>query len=395
MFEKFVKSYLWSGMTQEIKSMLQQQSDLVKASIPEDIQEILTTQEELLKEHGAEPVWEMDEDVIEMLREEADRSLRHEALNVYGAMGIKAPYLSPTWYLHKEPGMDDVLEKAGESLQVPLMERLSVRPVVISDYEHERLFIARFEIIRYAHGFQYQEALLDVPNPLGWVDFLAGFHYGDCEMLILVGEVSTKSKDQYPTDGGEDNYVPPVPTDFFDESFEEEKIVHDYIWVVPDHVEGLCDSVGGEPEPESPRWWHRINMLGGNEWPYPGEFMALSNRIFPNLSWAVTRDIPDYSPFLFSGSWMDTVFITSAQVDKVETHERLGYQKLYFKWRNKNIVAYTTDFANYKRGDRATILKDVTADKPSELWNDEDMTKFDEEVWRIVPLTYYNKGFSW
>jgi hypothetical protein len=58
-------------------------------------------------------------------------------------------------------------------------------------------------------------------------------------------------------------------------------------------------------------------------------------------------------------------------------------------------VAYATDFAEYKKGDRVTILKDVATKKDSELWKDEDMEKFDEEVWRVVPLTYYNKGFSW
>lgn len=328
-------------------------------------------------------------------RQEVARALINEAVNVYSLCGIFAPYLEPTWFAFREDQMDDILEKAGESLEKPMFNRLNVRPGIISDAgDKEKLFLARFEFPKYGANLKYTEAELPMANKcLGWIDFLSGFHYGCCEMLLVVGEVSTKTED-FPVMPGEDSPVPPIPDELFDEKFKDEKILHNYIWLEADNTEGLAEGVSGEPEPEGPHWFFRVNCIGTQKWPYPGEFIALGNRIFPNLPWSISPKDPYSHPFLFSGMFMDTVFITSACVLNVEETEG-GYWKVKVRWREQELWAYPTDFAKYEVGDRVTIMKDIATDRTSEFWHDKDLWTFDKELWRVVPITYYNKGFSW
>lgn len=371
-----------------------------------EIEEIQKEQEALLKEYGASPVWEFEGKLLdrpiwelpaamkeEQRREEVQRALIHEALNVYALAAIFAPYLGPTWFAFKEDRMDDTLEKAGDSLEKAMFERLNIRPVVVVDEgEKERLFLARFELPKYGASLQFPEAALPMTYKcLGWIDFLSGFHYGCCEMLVVVGEVSTKI-DDFPAKDGEDRPVPPVPDELFDEQFQDDKILHNYIWLESDNTEGLVDGVRGEPEPAGPHWFFRVNCIESQKWPYPGEFLGLGNRIFPNLPWTLGKS-PGFHPFLFSGMFMDTVFITSAEVMAVKPVDE-GYVKVKVKWREQELWVYPSDFAEYEIGDRVTICKDVAAPKTSELWKDEDLWAFDEEFWRIVPLTYYGKGFG-
>ena len=78
--------------------------------------------------------------------------------------------------------------------------------------------------------------------------------------------------------------------------------------------------------------------------------------------------------------------------------EHGGFAVWEIEWRGKrDIKVYPTDFAEYRVGDRVTVLKDVATVKESQTWKDENMKpeNFDEEVWRIAPLTYYGKGFDW
>jgi hypothetical protein len=330
-------------------------------------------------------------------RELTEASLKHEAVNVYALAGVKAPYLEPTWFAFREDQMDDVLEKAGKSLEKPMFERLNIRPVVISEDGNEgkeRLFLARFELPKYGAALKFPEAELPMAKSkcLGWIDFLAGFHYGCCEMLMVVGEVTTRVED-FPAMPGEKGAVPPIPDDFFDEKFKDDKIIHNYLWLESENAEGLVEGLSGEPEPAGPHWFFRVNCIEKQEWPYPGEFLGLGNRIFPNLPWTLAKS-PEFHPFLFSGMYMDTVFITSAEVIDVEDTAE-GYCKVKVLWREKEIWAYPTDFAKYEVGDRVTICKDITTLKTSELWDDQDLWAFDEELWCVVPITYYNKGFNW
>ena len=232
---------------------------------------------------------------------------------------------------------------------------------------------------------RYPEADLGMATEkcLAWIDFLSGMHYGCCEMLMVVGEVTTKTED-FPSQDGEQGPVPPVPDELFDEKFTEDKTLHNYIWLESDDTEGLMDGVGGEAEPANPHWFFRVNCIGKQKWPYPGEFVGLGNRIFPNLPWSNSPDDPKYHPFLFSGMFMDTVFITSGHVLEVENTAD-GFCKVRVKWREKEIWAYPTDFAQYAEGDRVTIMKTITVTKTSELWKDEDLWSFNERTsgeWR-------------
>lgn len=390
------ESPYYSDMTAEIKGLLDERTELIESAKTPEIMDVMGA---ILKEAGALPVWEMDEEVRALIfGNEADNFLKHEALNVYGVVGIKAPYLEPTWFAFEEEGMDDILKKSGDSLERPLFQRLMIRPVVIpkegADFGEERLFLARFEMPKYLCPFRYPEAKLEtVTDPLGFVDWLSGMHYGCCEMLVVVGEVSSKTKDEFPTQDGEEGAVPPVPDELFDERFPEDRVGHNMMWIVPDNFEGIADGILGEPEPKEPHWWYRGNMIGDQEWPYPGEFLGLANRIFPNLPWTLAQ-APGRHPFIFSGAYMDTVYITSAEVYEV-IENAVGYQTLKIKWRGQDIIAYPTDFAEYQVGDRVTILKDVSTTKLTETFKDEDLWKYDEEVWRVIPFTYYNKGFGW
>jgi hypothetical protein len=47
-----------------------------------------------------------------------------------------------------------------------------------------------------------------------------------------------------------------------------------------------------------------------------------------------------------------------------------------------------SDFAEYRVGDRVTILKDIGTTKTSQLWKDEDMETAGE-TWQAVPVTFY------
>ena len=390
---------LFEGMTREIEGIFRDQARTKDEALSSEVKEILEEQGEQLI--GSTPVWEIDGDVNAMIQarheselEEIRNSLKHESYNVYGEHGIKAPYLEPTWFAFREDTMDDILEKAGTSLEKPMFERLNIRPVVVSDAgDKEKLFLARFEFPKYGAALHFPEADLGMATEkcLGWIDFLSGMHYGCCEMLMVVGEVSTKTED-FPSQDGE-GPVPPVPDELFDEKFTEDKTLHNYIWLESDNTEGLMDGVGGEAEPANPHWFFRVNCIGKQKWPYPGEFVGLGNRIFPNLPWSNSPDDPKFHPFLFSGMFMDTVFITSGVVTAVEKVD--GYYKVQVQWREQEVWAYPTDFAQYEEGDRVTICKNIKTLKTSELWKDEDLWSFDDEIWRVVPITYYGKGFGW
>jgi hypothetical protein len=392
----------FDGMTRQLEGIFKDQARTKAEAHSQEVKEILKEQESLLSE--SEPVWEVDKAVTTMVqereereREEVKESLKHESYNVYAENGIKAPYLEPTWFAFPEEQMDDTLQKAGDSLEKPMFTRLNIRPIVITDEDgdKDRLFLARFEFPKYQSDLKYPEAMLPMPKfkCLAWIDFLSGFHYGCCEMLMVVGEVTTKTED-FPSMPGEGGPVPPVPDDFFDERFEGNKTLHNFIWLESDNTEGLMDGLSGHPEPAGPHWFFRVNCIETQKWPYPGEFLGLGNRIFPNLPWTLAKDGPEFHPFLFSGAFMDTVFITSAEVTEVEETPE-GYCKVKFLWREQEIWAYPSDFAKYEVGDRVTICKTIKTNKTSELWEDEDLRVFDREIWRVVPITYYAKGLSW
>ena len=446
------------GVQEAVQAEQAEYSRIMQETLNPDVAEILKENAQLLREYNAIPVWEIEGDFTEeelvayglaqrkrkdvnvcqpwrdevqpppdpreamdmlrdlerqareaitreafsnenLVREVAD-SLRHEAVNVYGDHGIKAPYLSPTWWMFLDEIKNEMTEfkdiddqASKDSLEKSMFDRLKIHPNADMDSGNEILLGARYEIPKFGENFSYDGRLEHSKGEmLAWMDFLAGFPYGCCEMLICCGEVSTKEDEwpTYPDDGGAP--VPPVPNKFFqEEEYTEKKTAHNLNWLEAEKMEVFSDGIRGEKQPSNPNWWVRMNFNGEEKYPYPGEFFGLGVRIFPNLTWGKAKD----SPFLYSGHWTDTVFITSAEAKIVEQTPE-GYYKVQVDWRKKReLKVYPSDFTEYKAEDRVTIMKDVTAKKKSQLWKDDDCFEFDEEVWRIVPLTYYGKGFTW
>ena len=67
--------------------------------------------------------------------------------------------LEPTWWIFGEKDMDDIYERAGDSLDNPdksMVQRLGVKPFVDKD-GNKRLFLARFEVPKAGEDFQYQD----------------------------------------------------------------------------------------------------------------------------------------------------------------------------------------------------------------------------------------------
>jgi hypothetical protein len=123
------------------------------------------------------------------------------------------------------------------------------------------------------------------------------------------------------------------------------------------------------------------------KFPYPGEFLALGVRLMPDRFW----DAQESSPFLMSGNFVDTIYYSGAVIKEVqEPDDERPYSQYTVQWRKDEIRdVKPTDFAEYKVGDRVTILKDVEATKKGQLWKDEDMKEFDREKWVIAPMMFY------
>lgn len=305
--------------------------------------------------------------------------------------------LSMSWFLFGDDLEAEMTEfaKVNDSrrcLEQTVFRRLSIEPAKDLGGGREYLAGARYEMPKYNREMTRPEALLTkIENPVAWMDFMCGMPFGSCEMLVLCGEVTTK-RDKWPFYQNVPGLpVPMVPSNMFEEErYGEDRTPFNLVWLESDRVEVLAQGLAGEPEPSSPNWWLRVNFVEEDRYPYPGEFVGLAVRIFPGL----LSGAQPYNPFLYSGHWFDTAYVTSAEAVVVEAHPD-GYCICTVNWRvEKEVRVYPTDFARYKVGDRVVILKDVGSTKPSQTWKDEDCFEFDRETWRVVPLTYYGKGFE-
>ena len=290
------------------------------------------------------------------------------------------PTLEPLWWGTDEPSMDDLYDKAGGdggSLQ-PMIDRLKIYPVNINK-KGFTLFLAQYK--------------LDQDGTTN-VNFMISFPIDVLEMMVLIGQYSSlpSAVDTVP---GERKAIPPLPTELFNWP-EKDRIVFNKMYVaVQDSAAGLttkmfAKSLGGGEEPKK-HWW--FNVLFSSEqadqkkFPVPGEFLALGVRIFIDKIWGKQKS----NPFLYSGNWMDTVFYTSAVITEViDPTDTVPYSTYKVKWHGNDdeITVKPSDFALYKVGDRVTILKDVTATKKSQRWDDDDMKTFGD-TWMIVPVTFY------
>lgn len=292
--------------------------------------------------------------------------------------------LEPTWWvMDREPGMDDLAGTAGDILK-DMKEKLKVFPFQDRD-GNDRLFLARFEFPKTREDFKFPKAVFAPGQVGGFVDFLAGFPIDDVEMMVAIGEYSTKPNKVIAKDGNE-KVVAPVPDNFFKWP-DEDKVLFNLTALATKNVgKLLAPNLDGEPKPDKAHWWYRINLAGGSaKFPVPGEFLGLGVRMMPDKPWGHQKS----SPFVWSGNWMDTVYYTGAVITEViDPTNEIPYPTYKVKWRKDEITLNPSDFAEYRVGDRVTILKDVSTDKKTQLWKDDD-TKTAGETWQIVPITFY------
>jgi hypothetical protein len=322
---------------------------------------------------------------------ELDDTLRfigHEYHDLFGDIKVSIAYLDPTWsIMDSEPGMDDLAEGADEILG-KMGKDLEIYP--FQDANGDRLFLARFEFPNYGEDMQFSEA-----GEGPFIDFLGGFPIDCIEMLVAIGEISSKAKEggdskvsvQPGRIEGAGSPTPPLPQSFF-EWPEEDKILLNVTALPEDGVEILADGLGGEPEPQNVHWWLRVQIykgIGGEQFPVPGEFLGLGVRMMPGTYWGDQKS----SPFVYSGNWMDTVYYTNALITEIiEPDDSFPFPRYTVQWRKFEIEVYSSDFAEYQIDDRVTILKDVATDKTSQLWKDDDMKEFGE-TWMIAPVAFY------
>jgi hypothetical protein len=298
----------------------------------------------------------------------------------------KKETLEATWWIEKaDHGFDDVLTQAGDSLQA-MFDRYKAQPLEIDG--EKVLYLQRFEMPIYDQGFQYSEAKLDQPDVVAFADFLSGFPMGNPEMLALVGESSSKKdKDagQVPVLSSDQDPTPPFPKDLFT-GYDEAKTLLNYFYLDSDYAQTMADGLKGEPEPKGLHWWVRFNFKKSDKFPVPGEFLALAPRLMVDKPWGEQKS----SPFLFSGNWMDMVFYSTGKVTAIQDPTAdTPYPVYSITWRNQQIQAINpSDFAEYQVGDRVAILKDVTTDKKTQLWKDDDMKNFGQG-WMIAPVSFY------
>ena len=303
--------------------------------------------------------------------------------------------------------MDDLAEGSVEIL-AEMKDELEIYPFQDTD-ENDRLFLARFEFVKYKESSLFPDAVDE--GQAAFIDFLAGFPIDCVEMLVFIGEISSKAKE-----GDESkvnvqpgtSVVPPVPSG--DSHFfrwpEDGKILLNLTAIVTKNVGKIfAPNLDGEPKPAHVKWWFRVQLAGGEvKFPVPGEFGGLGVRMFPGVYWGHQKS----SPFVYSGNWLDTIWYTAGRITEVTEPEGDGkfpWNTYKVRWRGEEVETIPTDFAEYRGpvgdepGDRVCILKDVGAEKTSQLWKDDDMKTetactTDEPKkfigpWAICPVTFY------
>ena len=293
--------------------------------------------------------------------------------------------LEPTWWvMDREPGMDDLAGTSGEVLQ-KMKDDLKIFP--FQDMEkNDRLFLARFEIPKHGESFQFSEAVFATGGVVAWLDFLAGFPVDCVEMLVLIGEYSTQA-DKVTAKDGAGKPAAPVPDKFF-EWPEKDKVMFNLTGIPTKNVaKMLAPNLEGEPKPAKVHWWFRVNLVIQDKktWPVPGEFCGLAVRMMPDMPWGKQKS----SPFIYSGNWMDTVYLTGGVITAViDPTDTVPYPTYKVKWRKDEVSVNPSDFALHKVGDRVTILTDVATDKKTQLWKDNDTKNFGD-TWMIAPIAFY------
>ena len=296
----------------------------------------------------------------------------------------KEDTLEATWFvMDREPGMDDLAGSTGDVLAT-MKDQLKIYPFQDRD-KNDRLFLARFEFPKSGEKFQFSQAVFAPGQVGGWIDFLAGFPIDCIEMLVAIGEYSTKANKVTAKDGG-GKAAAPVPDQFFQWPDGDKVLLNRTALATRGACKILAPNLEGEPKPAKAHWWFRVNLAGDTaKFPVPGEFVGLGVRMMPDVPWGKQKS----SPFIYSGNWMDTVYYTGAVIkEAIAPTDDTPYATYKVQWRKDEVTAKPSDFALYKMGDRVTILKDVTTEKKTQLWKDDDAKTFGD-TWMICPITFY------
>lgn len=187
---------------------------------------------------------------------------------------LKLETLEPTWWvLDREPGMDDLAEDKTGVLK-KMQDDLKIYPFQDRD-GNDRLFLARFEFPKYGEALQFPEAVFASGEVSAWIDFLAGFPIDCVEMLLAIGEYSTKA-DKVAVKDGAGKAAAPVPAQFFQWP-DSEKILFN-LTAIPTANLGkvLAPNLGGEAKPAKAHWWFRTDLVSQDtkKWPIPGKFLG-------------------------------------------------------------------------------------------------------------------------
>lgn len=326
-----------------------------------------------------EPLHDLYEEHREA-RHQVMSALSHESFNLYADMGMYLPYPAPTWWLLEENQVPNVLDTAPDALS-HMVTRLAVQPALIGQVQ--TVYRAKYEVIAYGRGWRTPEGVID-KRAVGWIDFLAGVPYGAIEMLAVVAEAGTEPQDM-PSKPGK-GPTPAVHKPMF-KNVRREFVLYNYIWLAEKGVKPMAKPVPLGEKAET-LWWLRVNLFEDEKYPYPGEFVGLSVRLFPNLPWGRQQS----NPYLFSGNWVDTIYYTSGIVmEVIREDDDISYK---VKWHGRLVTAKATDYAEYRTNDRVTIIKSVRAAKPSQQYRDDDTEHFDSDEWLIAPITFYGIGLE-
>ena len=328
--------------------------------------------------------------ILEQKRDEVRRAIS-QAQNPFAD-------LFATWVLFKdEPGMDDILEKAGDMLD-KMFEFYKIYPVNIDGAR--KLYLARFELVKFQEDPQYPRAkfITDMKGGeyAGFVHFLSGFPMDTPEALIMIGEISSRAiykAGKLPVMDGKGEITSPVPDNLFS-AFDDTALLLNYLYLETNQALVMADNLDGEPDAQQLHWWVATNFLTVDEikFPYPGEFFSLGIRMMPDKYW----DKQESSPFLFAGCFLDTIYYSSGIIkEKTEPTDEFPFFTYKVQWRkNTYSPCIATDFTEYNVDDRVVLLKNVETEKTSQLWKDDDMDpdKNDDLTsgkWSIAPMMFY------
>jgi len=323
------------------------------------------------------------ENHLKQIEETKDR-LSHEAINLYAHLGIFLPYPAPTWYAVRDEKIRNIMETARDSLD-HMFQKLQVWPA--QNRQADVIYQAKYEMRAFQRGWRSPEGVLDQKNAdmvTGWIDFPSGIPFGAVEMLVAITEAGTEPEELSVKPGK--GPAPPLPAKFF-KGQKREYILFNHIWLVQKGVKAMAPPVAAGEQTKK-IWWLRVNLTEQDLYPFPGEFVGLAVRLFPNLPWGTQKS----SPYIFSGNWIDTLYYTSGIVKEVIQGE--DSDEYIIKWRGQEIRVKSSDYATYKRHDRVVVLKDIKTGRPTQRFDDEDTEKFNRDEWAIVPITFYHVGLE-